>query len=126
MRRVAFEGDAVGHLDGRGPDPHRAGDLLERRHRLRVEVRDRHRLELDRHAGAARALEAQLVRQEVELRDERALAAAHRLRREPPRREVERRVPPVIHERRVRERELADDLHPHVQGGISVAPSGKG
>ena len=48
--------------------------------------------------------------------------ARHGGGRQPPRRDVQDHVPPVVLDRRQRQPRLADDLGPHVQAAVGVAP----
>ena len=59
---------------------------------------------------------------EVELQRERSIAVRQRVRRQPARRDVERDAPAVIDRRRLRQRDLADHLRPHVQRRVGVLP----
>ena len=89
-------------------------------------------LRLQRDAPGARRRSLRIrscVVDEVEL--DRRTPAAVRDRRggQPSRRDVERYLPPVVHQRRVRQTDLADDLGPHVQGvprrGPVLHPQGR-
>src|SRR5258708_26347571 len=59
---------------------------------------------------------------EIELDRERSRVARERARREAARRDLERNAPRMVEGRRMRQRDLADDLHPHVQRGVGVLP----
>ncbi len=61
---------------------------------------------------------------EIEVDGQRAVPVGHRARRQPSRGDVERDVPPLVHLRRQRQTDLADDLHVELQRGVSVAPVG--
>src|SRR5205085_9982371 len=71
------------------------------------------------------ALDEKLVRDEIEIKLECALAVRDRRCGQPARGHIERHVPPMIDERRLRKTNLADDLRPHVQGRISILPFGE-
>jgi len=63
------------------------------------------------------------VRDEIEDDRERSIAIGHQRRHQTTGCHVQRGVPEVIGSWRKRKRDFADDLRPHVQGGVSVAPT---
>ena len=63
---------------------------------------------------------------EIEVDLEAARAVRHRRGREPARGHIERHLPPVIDQRRLRQADLADHLRPKLQRRAGVAPFGEG
>ncbi|MBI4266710.1 MAG: hypothetical protein HY657_20270 [Acidobacteria bacterium] len=119
---VLLEGDRVGDLirlrhDRDGP--------VERARRVHdAAVEGGHGLRLERHGGDAPVarLDDQPVVDEVEADFERAPAVWDRRGRQAARRHVERGVPGMIDRRAVPQPDLADDLQPHVERRVRVAP----
>ena len=108
------------------PNLHRDAELVERTHRLGIEVGDRLGFERDPTGAAVTGSDVQPVLDEVELDVEDTRSVRHRGRGQTSRADVEGDLPPVVDHRRVRESDLADDLGPHVQrvsgGGPLVDP----
>src|SRR5579872_1819886 len=59
---------------------------------------------------------------EIEPQLEGAIAIGHTRGGEAARGDVERHVPPMIDERGEAQANLADDLRPHVEGGVGIFP----
>jgi len=88
--------------------PPGCAELLQRARDLLVERRDGLRLERDDLTRAVVGVDPQLVIVQVEIDRERARAVGDRACRQPARRHVRRRLPPVVEHRRPDEAHLAD------------------
>ncbi len=71
---------------------------------------------------AVRGVDGELIREEVERDRDEATVNRQRKRGEPAGRDLQGGVPVMVRERRQAERQLADDLRPHVERGVGVAP----
>jgi len=122
MERVGFEANGVGDFDRHGPDP--GGDIQprERFHDQAIELSHRPRLERYRGVTAVRALDDELMRDEVERDRDDALVDRQRQRGEPAWRDLQGGVPVMVGERRQGERQFADDLRPQLQRDVRVPP----
>src|SRR5262249_19217474 len=115
-----------GHFDRHRPDAHLDAEPMQRVHEQAVELGDRPRLERNAGLAAVRAADHELVVDEIEHDRQRPAAADRQPRRDQPARgNPQRDVPPMIGARRQRETDLADDLRPHVQRRVGVAPGGE-
>ena len=110
-------------LVGPRPNLHRDAELVERTHRLGIEIGDRLGFERDPTGAAVTGSDVQPVLDEVELEVEDARFVWDRGRGQTTRTDVEGDLPPVVDHRRVRESDLADDLGPHVQRVTEAAHS---
>jgi hypothetical protein len=120
---VVDEGDGVGDLDGDRPDRGAHAELAEHAHDVGVEVGHRPGLEWHGPLLAVDSGDIETVGDEVEVDLERPTARVrHQRGREAAGRHVERRVPPVVGQRLVREPDLADHLGVEVQGVSGLAP----
>ena len=112
------------HLARFAVDRHRHPQRRQRIRERFVELRDRHRHELDRAAIAAARSNVELVNDKVEVDLERFTAVRHASRRETGGGGIERHLPRVVEPRHLRESNLAHDLRPHVQRLVRVLPCG--
>src|SRR6185436_7134376 len=125
VRPILGERDRMVHLHGHGPDLHGDPELAQQALVLPVEFGDRLGPQRRRPARAIARLEHEPVVDEVELDRERSQPVRHRGRRQPPRGQVQRDVPPMVLPGREREPRLADDLHPHVKRVVGRLPFGE-
>jgi len=123
---VVGEWDCRVDLVGPGLNLHRNAELVERMHRLGIEVGHRLGFQRDLTSFAVAGSDVQPVLDEVEFDVEHARCERNRGRGQTPRADVEGDLPPMIDHRRVSESNLPDDLGPHVQrvsgGGPLVNP----
>ena len=109
-------------FDRHRPDSDRQAHLIEGAHHLAVEVGDGSRRQGHRPASAVGGVDDELMIDEVEHHAEGPVLVRQELRAQAPRRHQVGDGPAVVQRHAVRERDLADDLRPHVQGGIGVLP----
>lgn len=119
---VLSERDRRIHLVGCAVDASRDTQLVQRSEGAGVELGyglcdERHRTT----ATVARA-DVQPVLEEVEFDVEDGVPVRDRRGAQPSRRDVQRRLPPVVDHRRVSHPDLADDLQPHVEGVAGRGP----
>jgi hypothetical protein len=123
---VVGEGDRGIDLIGPRPNLHRDAELVERTHRLGIEIGDRLRLERDPTGAALTGSDVQPVLDEVKLDVKHVRFVWNRGCGQTSGTDVGGYPPPVVDHRRVCESNLADDLGPHVQrvtgGGPLVDP----
>ena len=112
-------------LDRHGPQLHGDAERAEQPQVVPIEVRDRLGPQWDLADRPVTRLHEESVVDEVELDLERARAVGHGSRRQSPRRDVKRNMPPVVLPGRQREPGLADDLHPHVERVVRIPPFGE-
>ncbi len=122
VNRVFVKADWRGDLDRYRPDLHRQLHLVERANDVPVEIGDAARRERDRPSDAIRHADRQQVIDEVEFHRERPASLRQRACREAARGDVQRDAPRMVQRRCVRERDLADNLRPHVQRRVRFPP----
>ena len=121
---VVGERHRVGDLHRDRPDVCVDAEPVELAQQVGVELGDRPRGERHGTTRAVGSVDDQLVRHEVEIDLEAGgVGRPHERRRQPACRHVERHVPPVVQQRRVRESDLADDLRPELQGVAASVPT---
>ena len=122
MGRVGFEANRVGHLDRHSPDPGVDIEARQRVHDEPIKLGHRPRPEGYRGVTAIGQLDGESVRDEVERDRDEAPIDRQRQRGEPAWCYLQRRVPVMVRERGQAERQLADDLRPHMHRGVRVPP----
>src|SRR5439155_22348094 len=75
-----------------------------------------------RYARTFAGADVQLVLLKIELNFEDARRVRHRSRRQPTAVDVQRDMPPMIHRRGEGHADLANNLRPHVKGGVGGLP----
>ena len=122
MLQILFEWCSVFHFDRRRPYFHTNPQRSQGGHRFLIELSHRALREANGPDAAITGFDAQRVIEEIEFHFERTILVRHRQCRQPASRDVERDVPPVIHERHSCKPDLSDDLRPHVERRIGVLP----
>ncbi len=122
VRAVLVEGDRIGDLPRLEVDLHVDPERREEIHELPVEVRDRARRERHGAPSPVVGLDREPVIHEVEGDLEAPRLEGDRRRRETARSDVERDLPPVVHEGGELEPHLPHDLGPHVEGVVGLLP----
>ena len=123
---VLLEGNGLRDLNRHVPDVHRRVEFIERGLDLLVKRGDRHGLERYGAAAAIAGLQQQDVFDKVEVDLQHSRAVWHGRGGDAANGRVERHVPGMVDRRHEREPDLADDLHPELQGGAGIAPRGLG
>jgi len=121
---VEGEANGAGNFDGHVPDFYMDAEGMERVHEFIEESGDGARDEAEGAGFAEAGLNFQSMADEIEVDFEDAFVVGHGGGGEAACGDVEGGAPPVIHVGAEREANLADDLHPHVQGGVGVFPFG--
>jgi hypothetical protein len=124
MDPVLLERDPVGDLDRHRPQVRLQVERAQPAHEISVKIGDRTGDEGNAVAPAVARLDAELMVDEIEIDLEIPRAMRHRRGRQPPRGHIERHLPPMVDQRRVRQTDLADDLGQEVQRGATVLPLG--
>jgi hypothetical protein len=119
---VLLERDGLGHLDRAWPDPDVDAAVSQPRHQLPVEGGHGSGSKVHDECLRPSVGHDEAMVDEVEGDLKGAVSVRDRWRREAPGGDLERDVPPVVHRRRERQADLADDLGPHVQGGDRRLP----
>ena len=100
MRAVALERHGVLDFTRHGADRHLDAEATQPLHEFGIEVGDRHGREREPIGATVAGFDQEPMIGEVEHDIEGAAGIRHRRRGEPARRHQERRVPPMINERR--------------------------
>ena len=123
---VFAEADGAGYFAGVVVDAHRHVQLSQRCHDFRVEVGDSLRSQRECAARAVTHVDDELLRDEVELDFEGAIAVWNGRGCQSAGRDIQRHVPAVIQPGSLGQADLADDLGPQLQRCLCVAPGGIG
>ena len=122
MRIVLVEANRIWDFDRHWPnfdfDPRGA----KHRHSLPIELGHRAGHKWECLAYSIRRLEHKFVLQEVKPELKCSVSIRDPRRRQTPSGNVQRDVPPVVHERRQAQSDLAHDLRPHMERGVGVFP----
>src|SRR6266487_3745148 len=97
MHGVYVAGDRIGHLLGSGIYADMAINRAQNGHELAVEVRHRTRIQCHVPSRTVACLQYESMVDKVERQLKRAVAVGDRRSCKPSRRNVERRVPPVVY-----------------------------
>jgi len=123
---VTVEGDGVRNFVGPRVEIHMQTELSHLFLEAPVERRDRLGLERKTTYVPVARLDRELMSDEIEVDLECPVSVWDRRGREPAGRDQQRNMPGMIDPGTLGDPNLADDLHPHVQGGAGLAPSLEG
>jgi hypothetical protein len=121
MHGVLVKGDRIWYFHRAGPDRHVQPKVVERRHRVGVEVAHGP-AQPDGAPLAALGVDVEHVVDEVEIHLEGTRSVRDGRSPQAPGGKLEGDLPPVVHHRLQRQRDLTDDLGVHVQRVVRGLP----
>src|SRR5438876_11851731 len=119
---ILLEGNWSLNLNRHGPDLHPYSQFVEGAHDLSIEFSHRPRNEGNSSGSAVPEFNNQLMIDEIKIDLERSIIVRHWRGSQSSRRHVQRYIPPMIDEWRLRQPNLAHNLCPHMEGRVSVLP----
>ena len=125
MNAILVKGNRVRDFHGHSPNLDVDSGRTKHPQKVLVKVRDRAGRERNGFDLAIVGLQHQLVVEEIEPQLKGEVRVRNRSGREAAGRNIERNVPPVVQPGGKREPNLADDLRPPVERGVSVLPGCK-
>ena len=119
---ILLERYGIGDLDRRRPNPDVEPERLQPLHDLAVEIGNGAGTQRETFGRPVIGRNRQAVTDEIEIDLEGPSAVGDRRGGQPAARHIERDLPPVIDQRRLRQPDLADHLGPHMKRAAGVAP----